>query len=282
MSIRIVTDSTCDLPQALIEKHHITVIPLYVNAEGKTYRDVIDLSRDEFYRRLPGFKPAATTAAAGPEVFRQAYEKLAAEGATEILSIHISIQLSAVVDIARQAAKETTVIPVTVVDSQQLSLGTGFEVLRAAQAAEDGRSMAEILTILEDQIERTHTFAALDTLEFLRRSGRMNFAISFLGTLLHIKPFLKMHRGSPTAERIRTRTKAMKHLMELLQEAAPIERAGLVHSQTPDKVENFLSEARHLLPEGEIIKSVLNPALGTHLGPGVIGFSCITKKKEEN
>ena len=182
MSIRIVTDSTCDLPQELIQKHHISVIPMYINVGVQAYRDGIDLSRQEFYTRLPDFKPAPTTAAPSPENFRQIYEQLAGEGATEILSIHISIKLSGVYEIAMQAAREITTIPVTAFDSRQLSLGTGFQVLAAAQAAEAGCSMSEILVLLESQIVRTHAFAALDTLEFLRRSGRMNFAISFLGT----------------------------------------------------------------------------------------------------
>ena len=118
MSIRIVTDSTCDLPQELIQKYRISVIPMYVNVGLKTYRDGIDLSRQEFYARLPDFKPAPTTAAPSPEAFRQTYEQLVAEGATEILSIHISIKLSGVYEIALQAAREMTIIPVTAFDSR--------------------------------------------------------------------------------------------------------------------------------------------------------------------
>ena len=277
MSIRIVTDSTCDLPAELVSKHAITVIPMYINVGAQEYRDGIDMTRQEFYERLPNFKPAATTAIPSPEIFRLTYEKLAAEGATEILSIHISTKLSSVVGIASQAIREITSVPVTVFDSRQLSLGTGFQVLNAAQAAEDGHSMSEILSMLESQIARTHVFAALDTLEFLRRSGRMHSALSFLGTLLQIKPFLKMYNGNPTAERIRTRNGAMKRLIELLNEAHPFEKVALLHSRAEDRAQALLQQVRHLLPAGEILVEEINPVLGAHIGPGVVGFAVISK-----
>jgi DegV family protein with EDD domain len=278
MSIRIVTDSTCDLPAELVRANNITVIPMYINVGSEAFRDGVDISRQEFYQRLPTFKHHPTTAAPSPGLFRQTYEQLAAEGATEILSIHIAVKLSAVVDMAAQAAKETSLIPVTVFDSRQLSMGTGFQVLAAAQAAAEGRSMAEIVSMLEMQITRTRTFAALDTLEFLRRSGRMNFALAFLGSLLHIKPFLKMYNGNPTAERVRTRGKAMNRLIALLQAAAPLEKAAVLHSNAADRAEELKQRVQHLLPPGELIFEEINPVLGAHIGPGVVGFSVISKK----
>ena len=276
MTIRIVTDSSCDLPQEIIQKHNITVIPLFINVGDQSYLDGVDLSRQEFYERLPGFKPAPKTAAQGLEVFQKTFEHLAAEGATEILSIHISTKLSAIVDIARTAAKETTRLPVTVFDSRQLSLGTGFQVLAAAQAVTQGRSLNEILSMLEEQIRKTHVFAALDTLEYLKRSGRMNFAISAIGTLLQIKLFLKMYNGEPTAERVRTRKGAMKRLVELLKEYGPYEKVALLHSQAARRAQELLQEVRDLLPEGEIWVEEITPVLGAHIGPGVIGFACIS------
>jgi DegV family protein with EDD domain len=278
MSIRIVTDSTCDLPNDLIQKHGIIVIPLYINIGSQEYSDGIDMTRREFYEKLPEFKPAPTTAAPGPEVFCQTYERLAAEGATEILSIHVSVKLSATMNIAMQAAKETTAVSVTVFDSRQLSLGTGFEVLTAAQAAAEGRSMQEILSMLEDQISRTHVFAALDTLEFLRRSGRMNFVLSFLGTLLQIKPFMKMYDGNPTAERIRTRNGAVKRLIELLKEMGPLEKVALVHTHAEDRARTLLQQVKHLLPDGNVMIEEITPVIGAHVGPGVIGFACVAQK----
>jgi DegV family protein with EDD domain len=277
MTIRIVTDSTCDLPQEIIQKQGISIVPLYIHAGDRDYLDGVDLSRREFYERMPSFKPAATTAVPGPDVFRIEYERLAAEGASEILSIHISEKLSGMVNVAREAAKETTAVPVTVFDSRQLSLGMGYEVLTAADMAAEGRPMEEILAALEKQITRTHVFAALDTLEFMRRSGRMNFALAALGTLLQIKPLLKMYDGEPTAERVRTRSGAVKRLIELLLESGPFEKAAILHSAAEERARELLEEIRNLLPAGEIWMEEINPVIGTHIGPGVIGFACISR-----
>jgi DegV family protein with EDD domain len=256
MAIRIATDSTCDLPEEIIRRHGITVIPLHIQAGGATYRDGVDLTRREFYEKLPVFRPAATT---------------------EVLSIHISEKLSGMVNVARQAGKEIAAVPVTVFDSRQLSLGMGYEVLTAAEMAAAGHAMAEILAALEQQIARTHVFAALDTLEFLQRSGRMNFALAALGTLLQIKPFLKMYDGNPTAERVRTRSGAMKRLIELLLEFGPYEKAAILHSAAAERARELLEEIRNLLPAGDIWMEEINPVIGTHIGPGVIGFACISK-----
>jgi DegV family protein with EDD domain len=278
MTVRIVTDSSCDLPRKVLEQNKIAVIPLIIHAGSREYRDGIDMPRQEFYERLPGFKPAPTTAAPGPEAFRQVYEQLAGEGATEVLSVHISRTLSAIVDIARKAAAQTTAIPVTVFDSRQLSLGTGFQVLAAAQAAARGASMSGILQSLEALIARIHVFAALDTLEFLRRSGRMNRAVSALGSLLRIKPLLKMHDGESTAERVRTRSGAMHRLAELLKEFSPYEQVALLHSNAAERARALLQQVNGLLPAAEVWLEEINPVLGVHIGPGVVGFACISKE----
>jgi DegV family protein with EDD domain len=273
MTIHIVTDSSCDLPQEIIRENKVAVIPLFINVGDQSFLDGVDLSRLEFYERLPKFRPAPKTAAPSPEVFRKAFEQLASEGATEILSIHISTKLSAIVDMARTAAKETTCLPVTV-----FSLGTGFQVLAAARAAAEGRPLSEILSVLEEQIRRTRVFAALDTMEYLRRSGRVNFAISAFGTLLQIKPLMKMYNGEPTAERVRTRKGAMKCLVELLEEHGPYEKVALLHSHARQRAETLLQEVRSLLPAGVIWVEEITPVLGAHIGPGVIGFACISKE----
>jgi DegV family protein with EDD domain len=280
MTIKIVTDSTCDLPEATVAEYGITVVSLYINFGDQSYLDGVELSRQEFYKRLPDCDPLPTTAAPGPEVFRQTYERLADEGASEVLSIHISISLSATVDVARLGAEETGAAPVTVFDSRQLSLGTGFLVLTAAKAAAEGRSMDEIISLLEEQVSRTHVFAALDTLEFLRRSGRMNWAMASLGTVLQIKPLLKMYDGNPTAERVRTRNRATKRLINLLSDLVPLEKVALVHTHAPDRAEALRQQVQHLLPEGEIPSVDITPVIGAHIGPGAAGFACVAARKE--
>jgi DegV family protein with EDD domain len=207
MTVRIITDSTCDLPSGIISKLGIRVLPLHIHVGNHDYLDGIEMGREEFYQKLPTFVDNPTTAVPSPQKFRALYDDLADEGASEVLSIHISTKLSAVIDVARTAAKETTSVPVTVFDSQQLSLGTGFLVQTAAELALAGHSAKEILFALENQIMRTHVWAALDTLQFLRRSGRMNGLMSTLGEILQIKPILNMYDGNPGVERVRTSKK---------------------------------------------------------------------------
>ena len=279
MAIRIVTDSASDLPASAQAQHGITIVPMYVNFGTRGYRDGVDLSRQEFYARLPEYDPPPTTGIPSPEVFIQAYERLAAEGATAVLSLHISESLSSMVEVARVAAQRTGAIPVTVLDSRQLSMGQGFLAITAARAAVAGQSMPEILALLEDQIARTHTAAALDTLEFLRRSGRMSGIVARVGNLLQIKPILKMHEGHPTVERVRTRRLSIERLVSMLEQHAPLEQVAFLHANVPERAEDLRQRVQHLLPAGEIAVGVITPVLGTHIGPGVVGFSLVAARR---
>jgi DegV family protein with EDD domain len=279
MTIRIVTDSTCDLPEEIAAQYGIRTVPMYINFGGESFLDGIDLSREAFYARLPDCDPPPTTAIPGPQMFLNAYEKLADEGATEILSIHIAKNLSAVVDTAHLAAREAST-PVTVFDSGSLSLGLGFLVQAAVEAAAQGCSMDEIVALLEAQRQRTHVFAALDTLEFLRRSGRMNRVMATLGSWLQMKPLLKMHDGKPTAEKIRTTEAAVQRLITLLEEQLPLERVALVHTHSLEKAQGLRHKARHLLPGGEIMSVDITPVFGAHLGPGAVGFVSVSAREQ--
>lgn len=279
MGIRIVTDSTCDLPKAIVEKHGITVIPLHIQQGGQSFLDGVEMSREEFYTRLPDFRPAPTTAAPGPEIFKQAWERLANAGAKAILSIHISEKLSATINSARSAAEQFTRIPVTVLDSSQLSLGMGFIVEKAAQMAGAGHKMEAILSSLSGMMKRTYVFASLKTLEYLRRSGRMHFALAGFGELLQIKPLLHMNQGKATAHRVRTQSRATARLLEWLAEYAPFERLAIVHAGVQKEAEDMLQRIKDYLPHSEIPIVQITPVLGAHLGVGALGFACITTKE---
>lgn len=278
MKIAIVTDSTCDLPEAVVEKHGITVIPLHIQQGGETFLDGVNLTRAEFYEKLPGFRPSPTTAAPSPEIFKQAWEKLANEGAQAILSIHISEKLSATINSARVAAEQFTRIPVTVLDSSQLSLGMGFIVEKAAQMAEFGHKMEDILTNLAEVMKRTYVFASLKTLEYLRRSGRMNFALAHFGEIIQIKPLLHMNQGNPLPYRVRTQGKATARLLEWLAEYAPFERLAIVHAGVQKEAEEMLLRIKEYAPHGDIPIVQITPVLGAHLGIGALGFACISKE----
>lgn len=282
MTINIVTDSTCDLPEALTLQHDITVVPLYINFGNEEYLDGVEISRKEFYERLPQSDPLPTTAIPEKDIFIQTYDRLANEGATEILSIHISNNLSATVDVARTAAKETTSVPVTVFDSQQVSLGMGFLVCAAAKAVGEGQSMTDIISLLEELTTRTYVFAALETLDYLRRSGRMNSAVAAFGNALKIKPLLKMNRGEPTAERVRTQKRALERLIELVTEFGQLEELALVHTNAPKAAESLFRQSKNLFTGTEKPFCVdVTPVLGANIGPGVVGFTCVAAKKGE-
>ena len=275
--IRIVTDSTCDLPADLIARYGISVVPLYINIGKQGFLDGVDISRADFYKNLASYPIHPTTAAPSPLKFHSVYDSLADEGATQVLSIHISIALSAVTDVARVAAQETKSVSVTVFDSRQLSLGTGFLVETAARLAAQGCSMGEILNALNDQLKRTRVFAALDTLEFLKRSGRMNGVVAAMGTLLQLKPIVTMYDGKPNAERVRTRERATQRVLEMLYDAGQVERIAMVHTHSPERLAELRQQAAHLLPDGDIPSMDITPVIGAHIGPGAVGFAIVSK-----
>ena len=277
MAIRIVTDSTCDLPASVVADHGITVVPLYINMGDQSYLDGVEITREEFYERLPHYNPPPTTSAPGTGAFVKAYEELVAQGADHILSIHISAKLSNVVNVARMAAEASEGVPITVIDSGQLTIGTGILALDAAKAAEAGHSAAEILRMVESKKPRIHTVAALDTLEFLRRSGRLSQFQALMGTFLKIKPILTMANDVVNMERVRTRQKAIDWLLAYLKRVMPLEQFVLVHTHATEAVEEFYEQVRHFLPSMQKPMSVdVTPVLGAHIGPGVVGFTCVT------
>jgi DegV family protein with EDD domain len=279
MNVRIVTDSTCDLPEEVVNNYNISVTPLHINQGEKSYLDGIELTREEFYARLPDYRPAPTTSTPSPETFRQKFEQLADEGAQSILSIHISESLSATINSARMAAEQFKRIHVTVLDSAQLSLGLGFIVEKAAQMSELGHKVDEVLANLADMTKRTYVFASLKTLEYLRRSGRMNFALAGFGELLQIKPLLHMNRGNPVAHRVRTQGKATARMLEWLTEYAPFEKLAIVHAGVQGEAEAMRERVREFFPSGEIPIVQITPVLGSHLGIGALGFACVSVKE---
>jgi DegV family protein with EDD domain len=276
MTVRIVTDSTCDLPAETVTRYGIHVIPLYINIGNQGYLDGIDISREEFYSRLPFFSDHPFTAVPSMGRFIAAYNTLGDEGASDVLSIHISKALSGMLDVASSAARETTSTQVTVFDSSQLSLGTGFLVETAARMAAAGSTIDEILLTLNEQVKRTRVFAALDTLEFLKRSGRMHRYLVGLGTLLQIKPIMTMLDGKPGSERVRTRDRALKRVVEMLAAAGPLERVAMVHTHaSPAILAELRTMAAHLLPLRSILTVDITPVIGTHIGPGAVGFALV-------
>ncbi len=179
--------------------------------------------------------------------------------------------------IARSAAREFDKTPVTVRDSGQLSLGTGFQVETAARMANEGRSMDEILVALDEMMPRIFVTAGLKSLEYLRRSGRMNAFMAGLGSLLQLKPILTMKNGQPGSERVRTSSKAEARIIGMLEEHLPIERFALLHTNAPAEANAFYAKIKDLLPDGVVYSMDITPVIGVHIGPGAVGYAIISK-----
>jgi DegV family protein with EDD domain len=277
MTIRIVTDSTCDIPAAMAAELGITIVPAYINVGEQSYLDGVDLTRQQFYADLPSYPTPPTTAAPASGSFTEVYEQLAAEGASQVISIHIASTLSAILNAARLGAEATKAAPVTLVDSRQLSLGLGLLVLSAAEAARDGKPLDDIVGLLETKSRRTHVYALLDTLEFLRRSGRVSWTQFGLGTLLKIKPILHVYDGKVTmVEKVRTTSRARQRMVEMAAELGPLERVGLLHTNAPAAAAELREMASHLFPAGADPEAYeVTPAVGAHIGPGAVGLACI-------
>lgn len=278
MSIRVVTDSTCDIPEELQEEFGITVIPAHINIGNDSYLDGVDLSRAALYEGLPHFKEHPTTAAPSAGTFTEAYNQLAGEGATEIISIHVAARLSGMLNAARVGAEAADNVSVTLFDSEQLTMGLGLMAIAAAKTAKDGQSMEDIIAMLESRSQRTYVFGLLDTLEYLRRSGRVNWAVFGIGTLLRIKPLIKVHKAEvEMLDKVRTSKKALDRFIELVSDLAPFEDVSLLHTHSLDKLDSFRERMQFLLPDGVSVPAVeLTPALGVHIGPGGLGIAFTT------
>jgi DegV family protein with EDD domain len=278
MKLGIVTDSTADLPAYLIEQHEIKVIPSVLVLEGKEYTDGIGISREEFYNRLPSLQTTPTTAAPSIGDFLTPYQELFSTGCEHILSIHPASQLTSIVNVARQAAHEFPE-KVTCIDSGSLSLGLGFQVLAAAEEAELGLQSA--LEAVESARKRLQVCAALDTMEYLKRSGRVPGVVATLGGMLSIKPMVELLNGEvKPIGAVRTTSQADDRILKLLLERGELQRLAILHTNAEPRAKKLLNEmmsrSRMSVPRDILFVNV-TAVIGTHLGPNGLGFAAIKK-----
>jgi len=278
MKIGIVTDSTSDLPAYLVEEHHIQVVPTILVLEGKQYLDGINISREEFYNRLPALRTPPTTAAPSIGDFTTPYETLLAQGCDHIISIHAASQLTTIVNVAHEAAKEFP-NKVTCVDSGSLSLGLGFQVLAAAEESET--DLRSALDAIASTRKRLQVSAALDTMEYLKRSGRVPGAVAALGGLLSIKPMIELADGEVKAiGAVRTTKQADERILNFLLDLGDMERLAVLHTNAEPRARQLLNElmnrARKSIPRDILFVNV-TAVIGTHLGPNGLGFAAVRK-----
>jgi len=279
MTMRIVTDSTCDIPKQVMDEFAITIIPAFINFGEESYRDEVELSRAEFYRRISNLNVIPKTASPSVGIFRQTYEQLAAQGVKEILSIHIHSGLSALAGTARLAAQAVKNVKVTVVEVGQVAIGLGFLVYIAAQAIHQGRPLAEILKILKDADSRTYTYAALDTVDFLKYSGRVPSLVVDIASLLKIKPLLLLHSGHLGMDRIRTSARSLELMIERVKKLGTLEQLGVIHTHAAERAKQFLEQVQKTFNfSGSIWLEEATPVLGVHVGPGAVGLVAVRAK----
>lgn len=271
MAVCVVTDSACDLPADLATELGIRIVPLTIRFGDEELVDRRDLTPAEFWARCAASPVLPETAAPPPGLFEEAFRAAAAEGADGIVCINLSEQLSATIESARVAAKAVAAeIPVVVIDSQSLTMGLGMMCVLAARRAREGASLEEVAALVEDLIPRTKVFATLDTLENLKKGGRIGGASALVGSLLSIKPVIEVRNGVVEAEsKQRTRSRALAYLVDKVRSFGEVENLAIVHGDAGD-VEEFRSMLAAVYPH-EILVAQLGPVIGAHGGPRAMG-----------
>jgi DegV family protein with EDD domain len=271
MVIKIVTDSTADLPDQLVKELGITVVPVYVRFSDKVYRDRVDISEDEFYERLTHDPVHPSTVQPGPQDFLEAYRKLSPD-ADGIISIHVSGKLSGTCNSALMAKDMLEGgCPVEVVDSETLSMSLGLTAIVAAQMAEAGKSLDKVVEEVKQAIPKIHLLAFLDTLEYLKRGGRIGKVKALLGSVLSVKPMLAVKDGELVpAGQVRTRAKGIDKLFDFVKNAADIQDLAIVYNTTPDEAQNLAERIGSIFDREKIRIARLGPGLGVHAGPGAM------------
>ena len=274
MTIRIVTDSSCDLPSDLIQQHGITVLPCYVVVDDQTFKDGVEIQADDFYHRLQAEGRTPTTAQPTPSDFQQVYSDLVGQG-HQIISIHVSGKVSGTLNSAEQAkASLDDGSGVEIIDSQLASIALGLVVLDAAIVASEGGDVHEVAAKVRETLGQHHCLFALDTLEYLQKGGRIGKARAFMGSVLHVKPILRMQDGEAhPVERPRNQERAMRRLLELAQELAPVRRLAVIYSTDPERMAELKQSLSGLLPADQIIETRFGATLGTYFGPDAVGLA---------
>jgi len=278
MTIRIVTDSASDISLEEAEDLGIEIVPLSVRFGEAEYTDLVDLSVSDFYQKMSESDLLPSTAAPSPGAFEAAFKKCAEAGAEGVICINLSLALSATGQAAQLAADALAdTLPVKCIDSKSITCGLGTIIRKAADAAKNGGSMDEIVSLVENLASRTRIFATLDTLENLKKGGRIGGAKAMLGTMLQFKPCLDLSSGEVVeAGRQRTRKKSLIWLKEVLEGESEISELSIIHGDAPD-VEEFATLISDIVPKEQIRINQLGAVIGTHGGPRVLGVTYLVQ-----
>jgi DegV family protein with EDD domain len=270
--IRVVTDSACDLPANMVAELGIDIVPLTIRFGNEELVDGRDLSPKEFWARVTSSPVLPETAAPSPGAFEEAYRRAKAEGAEGVVCVTLSGALSATYQSAELAAKSVADdVPVRVVDSRTVTMAEGLMAVAAARAAKQGKGLDDCAGVAEDLVPRTRVFGALDTMENLKKGGRIGAAQAMLGSMLSIKPIIQVENGLVEPEsKQRTRSKSLRYLVEKVREHGQVEDLAVMHGDAKD-LDELLDLLGAVYPRDDILVGDIGPVIGTHGGPGVIG-----------
>ncbi len=278
MTIRIVTDSTSDIPSEVARKLGISIVPLTVSFGKKVYRDGLDLNAEEFYSKLAQTEELPKTAQPSVGSFIDVYETLAQQD-NEIISIHLSNKLSGTYNAALLAKEAMTKdCRIEVVDSKSVSMGLGLTVIAAAKAVRDGVTFKEAMDIIHRNVSRMHLVAFLQTLEYLEKGGRLGKGKALLGTLLRVKPLIAVRDGEVQPfGRARTTRGALQRLYDFVNALLHIRGLSIMYTTVSKEVEILAKLLAPLFPQDRIIVTQVGSTLGTHTGPGTVGVAVLVE-----
>jgi len=278
MAVKIVTDSTSDLSPEIAKELGITVIPLYVHFGNETYRDGINLTTDAFYQKLVQSATLPTTSAPSPGEFVEIFDKLAKE-TDQILTITVSSKLSATYESALKAKElSQSKARIEIINSLKIVSALGLIAISAGKAAKAGASIDEVINVVHSSMPRVDILMALDTLEYLRKGGRIGAAQALLGSVLKMNPVLTLKDGVVTpVTRVRSRAKAIDYLHDFATGFSQIEEIAVEDATTPNEAEALVERLSSKFPKEHIYRMKISPVIGVHVGPDVIGVSVLPK-----
>ncbi len=275
MELRIVTDSVSDLPQELVDRYRIVVVPALIIFDNETYLDGVEITHQEMYRRMLEEDAVPKSSQPSPGQFLEAYKEVAVQGAS-IISIHVTAKTSGVWQSASLARSMLPDIDIEVIDSASISMGTGFIILEAAKAIEAGRSKSQVLALIEDIKSRMNIYATVGTLKYLRLSGRVGHMQEIFGSFLDIKPIITVEEGMVKAvDKVRTRKKALDRVIELTKQVVGTEsliNAAVMHTAVEEEALEFKEKVGKGFNCQELLFGEAGIALGVNAGPGVLGL----------
>jgi DegV family protein with EDD domain len=275
--VRIVTDSACDLPPSLCDELGISVVPLTIRFGDQEFVDRRELSADQFWTKVRTVSQLPETAAPSVGAFEETFRSLADDGAAGVVCINLSSRMSATMQSAQVAAKALDgLCPIEVIDSKSATMGIGSLVAHAARLALDGADVDTITASVVERRERSHLIGIVDTLDYLRKGGRIGGAQAFLGSVLSIKPIIEVKDGAvEAAGKVRTRSKALRFAVDQLKEST-VDELAVMHAQAED-LDQFLDMLDPIVPRDQILVGMIGPVVGVHTGPGTIGIVWSTK-----